>query len=58
MSDKRALNCSITRNIPPKGVIRSDFIYTFAIPDEDLFVFCNTKISESSDMAKYWVMYY
>ena len=29
------------------------------MPDEDLFDFyCNTKLSESSDMAKYWVIYY
>jgi hypothetical protein len=59
MLDKRASNSSITQNIPPKGVICSDFICTFAMPDEDLFYFyCNTKLSESSDMAKYWVIYY
>lgn len=53
MLDKRASNSSITQNIPPKGVICSDFICTFAMPDEDLFDFyCNTKLSESSDMAK------
>jgi len=49
MLDKRASNSSITQNIPPKGVICSDFICTFAMPDEDLFDFyCNTKLSESS----------
>ena len=40
-------------NIPPKGVSFSDFICIFAIPGEVLFdYFCNTKLSESSDMAK------
>lgn len=33
----------------------SDFICIFATPDEDLFDFySNTKLSESSDMAKSW----
>ena len=42
-------------NIPPKGVSFSDFICIFAIPDEVLFdYFYNTKLSESSDMAKSW----
>ena len=41
--------------IPPKGVSFSDFICIFAMPDEVLFdYFCNTKLSESSDMAKSW----
>jgi hypothetical protein len=45
--------------IPPKGVIGSDFICTFAMSDEDLFDFIdNTKLSESSDMAKCWAIYY
>ena len=49
---------SITSNIPPKGVIGSDFICTFTMPDEDLFDFYSyTKLSESSDMAKYRVIY-
>ena len=33
---KRASNCSIMENIPPKGVICSDFICTLAMSDEDL----------------------
>ena len=42
-------------NIPPKGVSFSDFICNFAMPDEVLFdYFCNTKLSESSGMAKSW----
>ena len=42
-------------NIPPKGVSFSDFICILAMPDEVLFdYFCNTKLSESSDMAKSW----
>ena len=33
----------------------SDFICIFAMPDEVLFdYYCNTKLSESSDMAKSW----
>ena len=41
--------------IPPKGVSFSNFICIFAMPDEVLFdYFCNTKLSESSDMAKSW----
>lgn len=41
------------------SLICSDFICIFAMPDEDLFDFyCNAKLSESSDMAKYWVIYY
>ena len=48
-------NCSMIENIPPKGVSFSDFICIFAMPDEVLFdYFCNTKLSESSDMAKSW----
>ena len=34
--NKRASNCSIIENIPPKGVIFSDFICTLAMSDEDL----------------------
>ena len=42
-------------NIPQKGVGFSDFICIFAMPYEVLFdYFCNTKLSESSDMAKSW----
>ena len=37
--DKRASNCSMIENIPPKGVIFSDFICTLAMSDEDLFDF-------------------
>ena len=48
-------NCSIIGNIPPKDVSFSDFICIFAMPDEVLFdYYCNTKLSESSDMAKSW----
>ena len=48
-------NCSRIENIPPKGVSFSDLICIFAMPDEVLFdYFCNTKLSESSDMAKSW----
>ena len=40
-------------------MICSDFIYTLAIFDENLQAFiCNTKLSESSDMTKHWVIYY
>ena len=46
-------------NIPPKGVIFSDFICTLAMSAEDWFDFyCNTKLSESSDMTKYLAIYY
>lgn len=59
MSDNSASNCSMIEKIPPKGVIGSDFICTFAMSDEDLFDFIdNTKLSESSDMAKCWAIYY
>ena len=45
-------------NIPPKGVSFSDFICIFAMPDEVLFdYFCNTKLSEFSDMAKSWATF-
>ena len=48
-------NFSIIGNIPPKDVCFSDFICNFVMPDEVLFdCFCNTKLSESSDMAKSW----
>ena len=46
-------------NIPPKGVIESNFICTLAMSAEDWFDFyCNTKLSESSDMTKLWVIHY
>ncbi len=46
-------------NIPPQVVNFSDFICTLVMSDEDLFGFiCNTKLSESSDMTKYWAIYY
>ena len=46
-------------NIPPKGVIESNFICTLAMSAEDWFDFyCNTKLSESSDMTKHWVIHY
>jgi hypothetical protein len=42
-------------NSPPKDVSFSDFICIFAMPDEVLFdYYSNTKLSESSDMAKSW----
>ena len=45
-------------NIPPKGVSFSDFICIFAMPDEVLSdYFCNTKLSESSDMAISWATF-
>ena len=37
--DKRASKCSMIENIPPKGVIESNFICTLAMSDEDLFDF-------------------
>ena len=41
--------------ISPKGVSFSDLICIFAMPDEVLFdYYSNTKLSESSDMAKSW----
>jgi len=46
---------SLTWNIPPKGVIFSDFICTFAMSLMILLVlYCSTKVSEKSDMAKSW----
>ena len=40
-------------NIPPKGVIFSDFICTFAMPLKFLLVLrCATKLSEIFDMTK------
>ena len=42
-------------NIPPKGVSFSDLICIFAMSEEVLFdYYSNTKLSESSDMAKSW----
>jgi len=44
---------SKTKNIPPKGVILSDFMLTFAMSLMILLVLiCSTKVSEKSDMAK------
>ena len=52
-SDKRASNYSMIENIPPKGVIESNFICTLAMFAEDWFDFYrNTKLSESSNMTK------
>ncbi len=52
--DKRASKCSITENIPPKGVSFSDFITTFAMPVKGyLGFFHNTKLSGLPDMAKF-----
>jgi hypothetical protein len=45
--------CSLTYIIPPKGLIFSDFMLTFAMPLMILLVFKrSTKVSEKSDMAK------
>ena len=45
--------------IPPKRVIYSYFICTLAMPDEDLLAYiCNTKLGESTDMAKFRVIYH
>ena len=42
-------------NIPPKDVCFSDLICIFAMPIVEFScLFCNTKISESSDMAIFW----
>ena len=41
------------KNIPPKGVIFSDFIYTFVMSLKILLVLiCSTKVSEKSEMTK------
>jgi hypothetical protein len=51
-------NLSKTKNIPPKAVIFSDFMLTFAMSLKNLFVLiCSTKISEISDMAKSWATF-
>ena len=48
-------NLSKTKNIPPKAVIFSDFMLTFAMSLMILLVLiCSTKVSEKSDMAKSW----
>ena len=40
---KKRQNCFLTLNIPPKGVIFSDFYFTFAIPLKFLLVLkCST----------------
>lgn len=57
--DKWISNCCIIENIPPKGVILADFICILAMSHEDLLAFiCNTKLGESSVMAKYFAIYY
>ncbi|MBR3471452.1 MAG: hypothetical protein IKH22_02540, partial [Prevotella sp.] len=49
---------SKTKNIPPKAVIFSDFMLTFAMSLMNLLVLnCSTKISEKSDMAKSWATF-
>ncbi|MDU2330185.1 MAG: hypothetical protein E7D78_09655 [Prevotella bivia] len=46
-------NCSIIENNPPKGVSLSDLICIFAMSIVGFSCFfCNTKISENSDIAK------
>ena len=51
--DRIESNLSKTKNIPPKAVIFSDFICTFAMSLMILLVLiCSTKVSEKSDMAK------
>ena len=45
-------------NFLQKDVSFSDFICIFAMPDEVLFdYYSNTKLSESSDMAKFWATF-
>ena len=52
-------NCSIIKNIPPKEVSLPDFMLIFVMLVEDfLCFFCSTNLSESSDMAKYWAIFY
>lgn len=52
-------NFSRIGNMPPKDVSSSDFICIFAMPDEVLFdYYSNTKLSESSDIAKFWTTFY
>ena len=52
---------SMIKDMPPKGVILSDFIRTFAIlcfvSIENLFVYSNTKISEFSGTTKFMVTF-
>ena len=49
---------SKTKNIPPKAVIFSDFMLTFAMSLMILLVFKrDTKVSEKSDMAKSWATF-
>ena len=44
--------------IPPKGVIFSDFMLTFAMSLKNLLVLnCSTKVSEKSEMAKSWATF-
>ena|GEM_PF-1989450 len=51
--DRIESNLSKTKNIPPKAVIFSDYICTFAMSLMILLVLiCSTKVSEKSDMAK------
>ena len=53
ISDKRASKCSMIENMPPKGVNFSDFMCSFAISVKKILIFfCDTKLSDSSDMAK------
>ena len=47
-------NISITRKIPPKGVIFSVFIAIFAMSSDLLFdYFCTIKLSKKSDIIKF-----
>ena len=51
--EKQILQSSLTCNIPPKGVIFSDFICTFTTSLMILLVVKRiTKVSEKSDIAK------
>ena len=51
--DRIESNLSKTKNIPPKAVIFSDYICTFAMSLMILLVLiCSNKVSEKSDMAK------
>ena len=51
-------NLSKTKNIPPKALIFSDFLLTFAMSLMILLVFKrDTKVSEKSDMVKSWAIF-
>ena len=57
--DTKRENCSQTSNNPPKGVIISDFMLTFAMSLKIFLLVLkrSTKVSEKSDMAKSWATF-